>query len=149
MVNHNTWICVADGARARFFHCDGPGRDIEPALNYVLAAPVRAHNVSMTTDRPGRTFDSAGWGRHSYDEGDWQETEKSRFAGRVAALLDKAAGEHRFDRLVMVAPPAMMGELRKHMSGICNHMEVVEVLKDLTHATPREMLCHLTEALPH
>jgi protein required for attachment to host cells len=149
MAKHSTWICVADGARARFLHCDGPGRDIEPALNYVLAAPARAHNMAMTVDRPGRTFDSAGQGRHAYDEGDWQEEEKSRFAGKVMAVLDRAAAEHRFDRLVMVAPPVMMGALRKHMAAIGARMEVVEVVKDLTHATPREMMCHLTEVLPH
>ncbi|CUW38649.1 conserved protein of unknown function (Host attachment protein,7-143) [Magnetospirillum sp. XM-1] len=143
------WICVADGTRARFFHCDGPGRDIVPALNYMLAAPSRAHNISMTADRPGRTFDSAGAGRHAYDEGDWQDEEKGRFAGRVAAQLDRAALDHQFERLVVVAPPAMMGELRKHFTGIRHRMEVVEVVKDLTHATPREMQSHLSEALRH
>jgi len=144
-----TWICVADGTRARFFHCDGPGREIVPAMSYMLAAPSRSHNLQMTTDRPGRTFDSAGIGRHAYDEGDWQDEEKSRFAGRVAAQLDRAVLDHQFDRLVMVAPPAMMGELRKHISDFTRRMVVVEVVKDLTHATPREMQSHLAEALIH
>ena len=145
----STWICVADGSRAKFFSCDGPGREIVPALGYMLAAPARAHNLQMTTDRPGRTFDTAGIGRHAYDEGDWQEEEKARFAGRVAEQLDHAATRHLFRKLVLVAPPAMMGELRKHLMAVVDRVTVVEVTKDLTHATPREMQSHLSEALLH
>jgi protein required for attachment to host cells len=144
-----TWICVADGTRAKFFRCDGPGREIEPALDYMAAASTRAHNRTMTVDRPGRTFDSAGVGRHAYDEGDWQDAERRRLAGRVAEMLGRAAAEHRFDRLVVVAPPVMMGELRRSLPDFAKRMEVVEVLKDLTHTTPREMRSHLAEVLPH
>lgn len=149
MTGFCTWICVADGTRAKMYHCDGPGREIEPALNYVPAAATRAHNREMTVDRPGRTFDSAGFGRHAYDEGDWQEEEKHRFALRLADLLERAAAERRFERLVVVAPPAMMGELRQCLAGFEHRMEVVEVVKDLTHATPREIRSHLAEVLLH
>ena len=92
MRSSETWICVADGTRAQFYLCDGNGHDIVPTLDYMLAAPSRAHNLAMTTDRPGRSFPSAGWGatagwgRHAFDEGDWQEEEKCRFAGRVAGV---------------------------------------------------------------
>lgn len=155
MRSSETWICVADGTRAQFYHCDGPGHDIVPTLDYMLAAPSRAHNAAMTTDRPGRTFpsagwgDTAGWGRHAYDEGDWHDDEKRRFASRVAERLDHAADDHLFERLVLVAPPAMMGELRKHLQDLTRRMVVGEVTKDLTHMTPREMQCHLSEMLVH
>lgn len=32
MRSSHTWVCVADGARARVFRCDGPCRDLEPVL---------------------------------------------------------------------------------------------------------------------
>ena len=79
MRTSETWICVADGTRAQFYLCDGAGHDIVPTLDYMLAAPSRAHNFAMTTDRPGRAFPSAGWGetagggRHASAEGAWPD----------------------------------------------------------------------------
>jgi protein required for attachment to host cells len=145
----DTWVCVADGARAQFYRCDGPGRDLEPLLGYGLASSSRAHGRAMTVDRPGRTFDSAGFGRHAYDEGDWQEDQKRRFAGCVADHLDRAADQHLFEHLVLVAPPGILGDLRKMLKGHTRDLVVAEVDKDLTHATPREVTCHLGGVLPH
>jgi len=33
----DTWVCVADGAHARFYQCDGPGRDLEPVIDFGIA----------------------------------------------------------------------------------------------------------------
>jgi protein required for attachment to host cells len=32
----DTWVCVADGARAQFFRCDGPSQDLEPVMGFGL-----------------------------------------------------------------------------------------------------------------
>ncbi|CAA7612886.1 host attachment protein [Magnetospirillum sp. UT-4] len=37
----DTWVCVADGTRAQFFHCDGPDRDLEPVMDFGLPGGTR------------------------------------------------------------------------------------------------------------
>lgn len=128
----STWICVAGGARAQFYHCGGPGREIEPSLGYEISGPASLHSVGLA----------------AIDE-DWPEVEKQRYAGRIAKQLSHAAARHSFQRLILVAPPAMMAELRRQLDELARGLVVIEVVKDLTRATPREMHRHLSEALPH
>jgi protein required for attachment to host cells len=118
----DTWICVADGARAQFYRCDGPGHEIEPLLDCNLAAS--SHGPSAGT---GGT----------------------RFAGQVASRLDSAAAGRLFEHLVLVAPAGMLRELRDCLKAQTRNLVVGEVDRDLTHATPREVACHLGGVLPH
>ena len=57
---------------------------------------------------------------------------KRDFTARLAGVLDKACGEGQFDRLVLVAPPRSLGELRSHLSERVKRAVSHEVGKDLT-----------------
>ena len=59
----NTWVVVADGARAQFFCNKGPVTGLESALPLALVADNRPSG-EISSDRPGRVFDIAGQGRH-------------------------------------------------------------------------------------
>lgn len=117
----DTWICVADGARAQFYRCDGPGRGVDPIVNLVLVSPARHHD----------------------------HREQARFAGRVASQLDDAATNNLFERLVLVAPSGMLGALRHTLNAHTRRLVCGEVDKDLTRATPRELATHIGDKLPH
>lgn len=142
-----TWVLVADGARASIFVHDGPGSGLRPVHDHEFAASTRAPNRAATSDRPGRTFDSAGAGRHAYAETDWREAEKQRFAKMMAEELCRGAERKAFDRLVLVAPPQTLGDLRVALDKNTARLVAAEINKDLTHLDANQLPEHLAEAM--
>src|SRR5688572_9275998 len=60
-----------------------------------------------------------------------------RQAGR--ALLDRARNEHRYDQLVLVAPPKFLGALRKELHKEVEKLVTDELPKDLSWFNVREI----------
>ena len=57
----HTWVCVADGVRARVYRCDGPQNDLEPILGMSIPAtgPACTGRIAGQLDRAAaeRRFD--------------------------------------------------------------------------------------------
>lgn len=142
-----TWILIADGARARIVLNDGPGRGVKPGPDQEFAG-VNAPTREIVSDRPGRAFDSVGQGRHSMEpRTDPHDHEQRSFHHRIAAYLDSAAKRGDFDRLVLVAPPKTLGNLRTELSEPTRTKVVGELNKDLTHVPVHELAAHLGSLL--
>jgi len=152
MVTHSspiTWVVVADGERARFLMGSG-------ALTALDSAPVpemqndNPPTHEQGTDRPGRTHESAAGGhtglRHAMTPRvDWHKFEKEKFAHAVAEIVNRAASEKSFDRLVLVAPPETLGNLRAALSKPAAQAVSQEFAKDLTKMTVAEVTDYLAE----
>lgn len=134
-----TWVVVADGARARIFSNDGPGKGLTPVPGGVLSGshePARDINA----DRPGRTFDRSGDARHAKEpHTDPHRNAKREFVHSVATYLEKGHGQHAFDRLVLVAPPQALGDLRAGLGNGVRATVSAELNKDLTHLKDHEL----------
>jgi len=142
-----TWILIADGARARIVLNDGPGRGLKPGPNKEFEG-VNAPSREIASDKPGRTFDSAGQGRHSKEpRTDPHEHEQRTFHYRLAAYLGEAAKRGDFDRLVVVAPPKALGNLRAELTDAARKKIVGELNKDLTHVPIHDLAAHLGSVL--
>lgn len=142
-----TWILVADGTRARILRNDGPGRGVHPITDDLLQGRNLPGREIMA-DRPGRTFDSVGAGRHAKEpRSDPREVEKRRFARRLAAMLDARLKRGRFDRLVLVAPPQELGRLRDELSPAVRKRVSAELNKDLTATALQDIPEHLGAVL--
>ena len=75
-----------------------------------------------------------------------REREKG-FADMLAGVLESGRALGKFDRLVLVAAPQAMGDLR---GSICPELKKLihgEIAKDLTHATNAELPRHLERVL--
>ena len=143
MKNRKTWILVADGAGARIVENNGPGKGLEPALNYEFAAS-HAPTRDIGSDKPGRG--KGGGSHHVMDpKVNWHNFEKHLFAGAMAEVLEKADNNHVFDALVIVAPPEIMGELRKKLNPNVKSKITAELGKDLTHLSLHDLGEHLTD----
>lgn len=70
------------------------------------------------------------------------------FARDLADHLEKAANEHRFDRLVLVAAPKALGDLRGLLPKTVQSKIVAEINKDLTNIPTPDLAKHLDEHLP-
>jgi len=141
-----TWIAVADSTRARIFKPVNKGQALEPVQE--LHHPgSRAHERELTTDRPGRTFDSKGPGRHALSESvSPKEHEAWKLCKALAGEIESARAQGTFDRLFLVAGPSCLGELRKMLSEPTARCIVNTLDKNLAHMDEQEIIQHLPAA---
>ena len=147
MKSVNTWILIADGAKARVLLNAGRGKGVKevPGLDVASEYP---RSGDIMADREGRSFDSQGKGRHAMERpSDPHRNAKKAFAGTLAAMLDEQAARNSFDRLVIVAPPQMLGDLRAALSPNVRDKVDVELAKDLTHMRDHELMPLLVDVL--
>lgn len=143
-----TYILVADGARARLYANHGVGKGLQPVSGATHKADLHHHDREILTDKPGRTFSSVGRSRSAIEpHTEWHRFEKHKFAREMARILDAAAETKSFDRLILVAPPATLGDLRMEMGEATRKMVTAELPKDLTRHAEQELPQHLGEVL--
>lgn len=135
-----TWVLIADGAQARVLEHNGPGKALTQVegLDWSIE-PLQAKDIN--SDKPGRSHTSVGRsGVESKDPVAHRETE---FVKSVAAMLDKKAQQGHFDRLVIVAAPIALGDIRKAISASVQKAVVAELNKDLTNLPTAQLNEHL------
>ncbi len=142
-----TWILIADGARARIFANHGPGKGIEALKGAEFAADHRPDREIMS-DKPGRTFELVGTTRHAIQpHHDPHRELKRAFSERLAAMLDEQLAAKAYDRVILVAPPATLGDLRSALSDHVKAVLYAELDKDLTKTPTHELPGHLGAVL--
>jgi protein required for attachment to host cells len=148
MPEQETWVLVADGARARLLRADVRARRLE-TLREEESAAARAKTSDLMSDRPGSAFESRSLGKRSAMEPptDPKQLEKQRFARHLAALLEEAESKGRFERLVVVAAPQTLGDLRAELPPAVLSRVDAEIDKDLTWVEPAELGRHLAPIL--
>jgi protein required for attachment to host cells len=106
-----TWILVAHRSGARLFESRGD-RALLPVESIDHPAGRRRPH-ELETDRPGRSFDRMGGQRHGMSKEDSPTEHLAvEFAAELAAHLKSAHEAKRFDRLLLVAGPKLLGHLR-------------------------------------
>ncbi len=137
-LEHDLWVVVADGEKALFLRNEG-----DPDYPHLQVVRQMHDDNPPTrdqgTDRPGRMQDGRSPHRSAVEETDWHRIEKERFAKDIADSLYKMAHRGDFKRLAVVAPPMVLGELRKEFHKEVEDRVVAEVSKTLTNHTIDEM----------
>ena len=134
-----TLVVVANGTTASAYENDGVGHGLHPLPGFELSVespPTR----ELGAERPGRVHDRFGPGRHAMEpKADWHRQGKTEFARSVAERLDSVLEAGHVDRLVLVAPPTMMGDLRAALSRQTHDLVDGEITKDLTRSNRSEL----------
>lgn len=137
-----TWIILADESVARIINACSLNEFKE--IDRLDHPAGRLHNSDLTSDRPGRSFESTGTTRHSIAvKTPATDIEAQLFAREVVAYLDKARIENRVQRLYLVAPQRFLGFLRAEMQSPLEALVVEEVGKELTTIKPNEIKSHI------
>jgi protein required for attachment to host cells len=143
MASNNTWILVADSARGRVFETVSP----DDALTEVacFANPGgRSPGRSFTTDRPPSVNESVGPTRHSIEpHTTLREKIADRFARTITDELERGRNDHRYARLVIVAPPRFLGALHGAFSKPLRDCIAAEVKRNLTALPASDIRAHL------
>lgn len=141
------WIVVANRVTARIFAAESPLGAIDE-IETLLHPQGRVPDEDLVTDKPGRTYDRAGPGRSATDPDTSQhEHEATVFAAEIAQTLAKARNEQRYGTLVIAAPPAFLGALRKALDAQTRNLVTLELDKDLAQFDARALRSHLPERL--
>jgi protein required for attachment to host cells len=138
-----TWVLIADGARARILENDGPGRGLKAVDGMVFRGDHSATH-DLVSDREGRSQSSHGPGRSAIEaHSDPHRELKVKFARHLADILDREFDAKSFDRVILVAPPATLGDLRSQLSQKVQTKITGEVAQDLTKTPNSEVGEHL------
>ena len=140
----NLRIVVTDEREARFFDTSklvGP-----------LAGRGSVHNGAaglkdsdLETDRPGRRHNGAAGAMRSNSHGfdgdrSTEQHDIELFAKAVAHKIDADRARKDFDKLLLIAPPKMLGLLRQSLSAPARALVAGEVSKDLKHSDEKAIL---------
>jgi protein required for attachment to host cells len=146
-MSKSIWVVVANRVTARIFVTDSPLGAIEE-VETLLHPESRVQQQSLVSDRSGRTERSATAGRQASDpDTAHHEHETTLFAAQVAGTLSKARNDGRYGTLVLAAPPAFLGALRKALDAQTRSLVTLELDKDLALLDARTLRMHFPERL--
>ena len=122
----NALVAVVDGENLRLFRNTGSATDVQ--LKGV-ESPALEERVSGSA------------GRHSSDANPDNDTQaEDGHAMSVAEALNGWALKNKFDKLVVIAAPKTMGELRKHWHKEVEGAIIGEITKTLTNASTDDII---------
>lgn len=143
----NIRIVVADERKATFFDASRPERGLAERLS--LENPTRGlKDTDLESDRPGRRYGGTNGSQggaqshhHAVDgERSTERHELTLFAKQVGERIEAARVNHEFDKLVLVAPPKMLGLIRQALPAQAQALLAAEVAKDLVRQGPQAIL---------
>lgn len=144
----DTWVIVADAGRARIFKTKRH-KDSLVEIKTLLNPQGRLSDAELVSDRQGRSFDSMGQGRHAMEpKTTVKKQQLIEFTRTLAAELERARADGEFKHLVLVAAPACLGELRKHLGSETAKQVSLELAKDFSQLDAGAIRQRLPETFP-
>jgi protein required for attachment to host cells len=145
-IPHDAFVFVGDGGKALFLRNEG-----DEKFPHLVTERVFADDNPPTheqgTDAPGRTFAAAhATGRSAVETTNWHEIEKDRFAQRSAAALEDVVRKRGARKLVIVAPPHILADLRRALHPDVKARILAEINKDLTKHPVWEIERHILQS---
>lgn len=131
IIPHNSLVLVGDGQKALFLRNKGNPLNVDLAVERILEQDNPATR-EQGTDRPGRSIASLGVPRSAMEQADWHYIAKERFASELARALYRHTHANPLERLVIIAPPKILGSLRKAFHTEVLARIVAEIPKELT-----------------
>jgi protein required for attachment to host cells len=145
LIHKGEWVVVCDGAKALILQNVGDAKFPNLKTIEVFEQPDLATR-EQGTDKPGRSFSSAGNRRGAVEQTDWHDQSEHDFLTRLAKHLDVAVAAGKTKSLIVVAPPRALGMLRPVYSHALKNALRAEVDKDLVKMPVGDIEKHLTEA---
>jgi protein required for attachment to host cells len=141
-IHAGDWVVVCDGAKALIL--ENAGDAISPHLKTreVHEQPDRKTS-EQGTDAPGRAINSIDSRRSAMEQTDWHAQAEERFLTELARRLDAAVMAGETKAIVIVAPPAALGVLRRRYSNGLRAAMRAEIDKDYVGMPVYEIEKHL------
>jgi protein required for attachment to host cells len=127
----NTWVIVANQAEAQIYTSRRVPWEIK-LLRTLKHEEGAAHARDLLADAPGRSHDRMGPARHMMEPSTGVKQESlRRFVKEMTDVLAAAYLKNRFEQLVIMAAPAVLGVIRKNLGNGLSRSVVKEISKDV------------------
>lgn len=139
-----TLVLVAGEESARFLMNEGVGKGVSEIA--ALAATQFADTNTRDVERPERAGGGPhGANRHGLEpRHDSDELRRARFSAHVIAALEQEWQQARPDRLIIAAPPKMLGALRADLPAVLAAALVADLAKDLIKIPAPDLVGHFS-----
>ena len=134
-----TWILLANTREASVLVNRGPGK----GLAVLDGVAVRSEEAADPRDKAGVGHSIAGHGVSAVEQANPQNKVDAEFARRVADQMSGALDTNKFDRLIVVAGPHMLGLLRVSFDDALKATLVGEIDKDLSGQSVDAVASHI------
>lgn len=125
------WILVANSCYGQIFEVSGPARNMRE-VQYLDFPDGRKKASQVYSNRPDRTFDRMGNGRHAVvNEVDYHDHVQHIFAKQLAGELKKGMEAKSFDEIALIAPADFLGVLNNELPEKVKKMVTNKISKDL------------------
>lgn len=139
---HKTWIVVANGTLAKFFQATS--NEVLKEVDSLQHPQTKAKGTDVLSDKPGRTFDSQGKGRHHVGTlQTLEDQEMEKFAKEINLKLKKLAEAGEINQVFLIAGPRFLGILNKNLNANITELIGGKVDKDLTSEGTEAIRKHL------
>lgn len=135
----NTWVLVANSSEAKIYAGMGKSSPLTDIKSFDYPKG-RLHEGDLVSDSAGSDGGSNGQGRHVLDD----ETSAIQqgtvvFAKELASYLDIERNKGAYNGLIVIAPPAFIGLLRKSLSTEVMSMVSQQIDKNLVNKSAKEI----------
>lgn len=133
------YVVTADAAQARILHATDKAEALRE-IKTIDHPEGRLHDRELTSDLPGHGSNHTGSGKHIMDSSTSpKQQELINFARELAKYLNDLNKKKRIDRLMLAAPPSLLGLLRENLSAQVLEQIDIELDKNLTHLKSDEL----------
>jgi protein required for attachment to host cells len=145
-LKNGTLVVVTDSEKTLFLvnQTDGDDPNLQVMDKHLEDNPP---DRAQKTDGPGGHKDTAAGQRSNFEETDFHRLQKDRYAGDLADRLYKMAHDQKFDSLVLVAPPQVLGVMRDAMHKEVRDKLLAEIDKTMTGMPLDDMEVGIVDAL--
>ncbi|WP_224242965.1 host attachment protein [Hyalangium gracile] len=132
------WILVGNASRVRLFSADEKGEDWRLVEEF-RHDESRAHNGDLAEQRDNPNAGTLHGPPVETEPDARKELEHDRFARELSGHLDRGVDDHRFERLIIAAPPEFLGRLRKALSKRVLHRLMMDLDADYSNVPARDL----------
>ena len=124
-------VLVADGRKLLFLRNHGDRNQIDLRMeSHDQREDLKDHEIK--SDAPGTSKQAFGFGSPAFEETDFHQQDKDRWAKDAADELKKRALRNDFDALAIIAPPRTLSVLRKKLHKEVERRIVLTINKEMT-----------------
>ena len=137
------WVLVADESKARLFSTDKIRTELKECQTFTNP-DAHLFERELVTEGMGRSYDSHGQHRHAMEPStSARDSALLRFVKNIVEHLEKGATNGEYRHLVLIAPPDMLGLIRRELGQNTRKRIHHAIAKELIKASPEEIIKHL------
>jgi len=124
-----TLLVLADGSKAVFLCNQGHNGRVRLKELQTFSQNNPASR-DLGWDRPGRTYARYGFRRSAYETHDPHDLGEGTFLKDLAQAIEGALGADGYERVVLMAPPEALGQLRQALGPVAKDKVDGTIAKD-------------------